>query len=199
MERDRVLALLAERLHDPAVADLVGRRHPDVEPATELVPLALDIVASQAEAEDRVRRALPRMSGTCREIFRLLLQDRPFEEISERLDLDALSYYPRCRRQVFPSTDALPAYAADSLDDAARSALFADALENQKVFDSLRDEHALMAVLGDPQMRPRLLDDLDNIPFTVRQGLRDWFDRPKGKVLTAAAAVALLSLLARQC
>jgi hypothetical protein len=70
----------------------------------------------------------------------------------------------------------LGGYATGTLTEAERRALFAAALEDQELFDTLADEEALRELLADPDVRSRLLAILTGparrppIPFWRRPG-----------------------------
>jgi hypothetical protein len=64
----------------------------------------------------------------------------------------------------------LGGYATDTLSDAERRALFAAALDDQELFDTLAKEQALRDVLQDPSARQQLIDALGPArePFAAR-------------------------------
>lgn len=188
MERERVLALLRERTRRNDVVDLVARRHPDIDPPGELVPRAIEAMVSA----DAVGARIPYLSETCRDFLRLRLQGKSSEEIAEELDVNPAEVYARCRRGLFPSSKPLPS----TLEGPA---LFARALEDQRTFNSLRDDHTLAVLLEDPAARAQLLAATEEVRFTLTGTLGHWFERPRSKVLVALGLTALVSIAVQQC
>src|SRR5262249_7053591 len=80
----------------------------------------------------------------------------------------------------------LGGYAAGTLTDTEREALFAAALEHQEVFDALAREEPLREALADPETRAGLLAALDPAPRP-----RAWW---QWKPLIASVAMAGLVL-----
>src|SRR5688572_1329419 len=154
MNREEVLALLRQRIPEE-VATLAARRHPDIETPLELVPVALGLLPERENAAERIAAAIPALPEQCRTLLRLRLQGRSFEEIAEELDTDGVAAYVRCRRRLFAGSKPLPDYAAGLLSSHERDILFAAALRDPALFQSLRDEQALLTLLEDPAARAR--------------------------------------------
>jgi hypothetical protein len=84
-------------------------------------------------------------------------------------------------------------YAAGTLTEDERQALFAAALEDQQLFESLAAEEPLRELLQDPAAKAQLLAALDNRPAPwYRRLVRPAFGT------AAAAAMVLLAVLARR-
>ena len=196
MGRAEVLSLLRQRTGRDDLIDLLDRRHPDVETPEELVPLAIGLMVENDGIAERVAHLIPEMTEPCRNVLRMRLQGRSFEEITEELDLDAVDAYTRCRRRLFPSSKPLPDYATGSVD---RVELFVRALSDQPTFDSLRDEHTLLQLLSGSSKGAQLLEATENVRFTIKGTLREWIERPRSKVLVGLGVVAGLSILVREC
>jgi len=81
----------------------------------------------------------------------------------------------------------LGGYAAGTLTPAEREALFAAALEDQQLFESLAAEEPLRELLQDPAAKARLLAALDDRPAP-------WYRRLVGPALGIAAAAAMVLL-----
>ena len=88
----------------------------------------------------------------------------------------------------------LGGYATGTLTEAERRALFEASLHDQQLFEALADEEALRELLEDPAARAALLQATETPKFTVAGGLREWFDRPKSKILLATGCVALAAI-----
>ena len=86
----------------------------------------------------------------------------------------------------------LSGYAAGTLSDEERRALFEAALENQAVFDALAREESLKELLDDPDARQALLDALGQVEPSRRQRMLWWMARPR--VWAAAGCTAALVL-----
>jgi hypothetical protein len=89
----------------------------------------------------------------------------------------------------------LGGYATGTLTPEEREALFGAALHNPEIFAALADEQALKDLLDDPSARSELLQVAASPPpFSVLQGLRDWFERPRAKVVAGAGVAALVAI-----
>ncbi|HYO79890.1 MAG TPA: hypothetical protein VES20_00690 [Bryobacteraceae bacterium] len=86
----------------------------------------------------------------------------------------------------------LGGYATETLTAEEREELFEAALHDQELFAALHDEEALRVLLEQPAARARLLEATETPEFTIAGGLREWWDRPKGKVLATLLAVTLV-------
>jgi hypothetical protein len=86
----------------------------------------------------------------------------------------------------------LGGYAAGTLTPEERKELFEAALHDSELFEALHDEEALRELLSDPAARAQLLQATESARFTIAGGLREWFDRPRGKVLATLLAVSLV-------
>ena len=191
-----MLSLLRQRIPHGDTADLISRRHPHLEPPLELVPLALGLLAERETA--RLVARIPEMTARCRTLLRLRLQGHSFAQISEEMNTDAVEVWVRCRPRLIASKP-LPRYAAGLLSAEQRLALFAEALRDPGVFRSLRDEHTLITLLDDPAARAQLLAATEEARFTIRGGLREWYERPRSKVMVLLGLVAWLVILVREC
>jgi hypothetical protein len=80
----------------------------------------------------------------------------------------------------------LGGYAAGTLTNAERQALFAAALEDQHLFDVLAREEPLRELLQDPAARGELLATLDDAP-------QPWYYRPLSPAIITGAAAALIA------
>lgn len=198
MDREEVLSLLRQRTGRADLVDVVARRYPDVDPPEELVPLTLALMADP-DITGRVAHRIPELSEECRDVLRLRLQGKSFDEIGEELDVKATEVYAQCRRRLFPSTKPIPEYGAGMLDDAARHDLFRRALRDRRSFDSLRDEHTLLELTADPVARAHLLAAAESVRFSVMGTVRNWLERPRSKVVLGLAVIAVLSIVVQQC
>jgi hypothetical protein len=79
----------------------------------------------------------------------------------------------------------LGGYAAGTLTPEERQALFAAALEDQQLYESLVREEPLRELLSDPAARANLLAALDNVP-------KPWYYRDVHPGIIAAAASAVV-------
>lgn len=79
----------------------------------------------------------------------------------------------------------LGAYAAGTLTAEERQALFAAALEDQRLYETLVREEPLRELLADPSARGELLAALDNVP-------KPWYYREVHPGIIAAAACAVV-------
>jgi len=93
----------------------------------------------------------------------------------------------------------LGGYAAGTLTEEERRALFEAALTDQPLFDALADEEALREVLADPASRERVRAALADRPPTAFEVLGAWLRRPSVWALagTMAAAVVLTVVVLR--
>ena len=91
----------------------------------------------------------------------------------------------------------LGGYATGTLSEEERKALYAAALSDDELFAALADEQALKDMLDDGAVRAQLLQATENPQFSVMGALREWFERPKSKALTATGAVLLVLIGAR--
>ena len=192
MRREEVLSLLRQRTGRDDVVHLLDRRYPDLERPEELVPLAAGMMAST----DLIAERIPELPEQCRDLIRLRLQGKSSEEIAEELDADPVEVYTRCRRRLFPKSKPLSGYSADAEENRE---LFARALIDQRTFDSVRDEQILLTLLEDPAARARLLAASEDVRFTIAGTLREWFERPRSKVLVALGLIGGLSILVQRC
>ncbi len=92
----------------------------------------------------------------------------------------------------------LGGYAAGTLTPEEREALFSAALSDPDLFAALAEEQTLKDVLDDASARADLLAAVEDRPFSIRDALRDWFERPKARILTAVAAVLLVAIGVRE-
>ena len=91
----------------------------------------------------------------------------------------------------------LGGYATGTLTEDERQALFAAALDDQRLFDAIADEEALRALLADPSYRRELAVALADEPSLAGK-LAAWWRRPLPIALAGAVAlmtVAILTLL----
>ena len=86
----------------------------------------------------------------------------------------------------------LGGYATGTLSEEERQALYAAALSDDELFAALADEQSLKDMLDDSAVRTQLLQATENPRFSITGAFREWFDRPKSKVLTGTAAVLLI-------
>jgi len=92
----------------------------------------------------------------------------------------------------------LGGYAAGTLTPEEREALFSAALSSPDLFAALAEEQTLKDVLDDASARADLLAAVEERPFSIRNALRDWFERPKAKFLTAIGAALLIAIGVRE-
>ena len=92
----------------------------------------------------------------------------------------------------------LGGYAAGTLTPEEREALFSAALSDPDLFAALAEEQTLRDVLDDASARADLLAAVEDRRFSIRNALRDWFERPKAKVLTAVGAILLVAIGVRE-
>jgi hypothetical protein len=88
----------------------------------------------------------------------------------------------------------LGGYATGTLTEAERASLFSAALDDQQLFEALADEQALKELLEDSAARSTLLQATETPRFTVGGALREWFERPRSKALTALGILALTAI-----
>jgi hypothetical protein len=86
-------------------------------------------------------------------------------------------------------------YATGTLSEAERNALFAEALNNQTLFDALANEEALRELLADPVARRQLLATLEKKPESALQRFSAWFFRPLTMGVAAGVAAAGLAVV----
>jgi hypothetical protein len=89
----------------------------------------------------------------------------------------------------------LGGYATGTLSDEEKQLLYDAALNDDKLFAALADEHALKELLDDSTVRAQLLRATEEPKFSLGGAFREWFDRPKAKALVATGAV-LLAIIA---
>lgn len=92
----------------------------------------------------------------------------------------------------------LGGYASGSLTEEEREQLYQAALEDPAVFEAMADEQPLRDLLDDPSHRAELLAAVQERPFSMTSALRDWFERPKSKVIAALGVVALVAIGVKQ-
>lgn len=93
----------------------------------------------------------------------------------------------------------LGGFAADTLTQEEKQALYTAALQDQQLFNALADEQALKELLSNPDVRRRLLTSLEQMKAPAVDGplpRLDWFRRPArlafaGGLTAAALAVVL--------
>ncbi|MBC8167227.1 MAG: hypothetical protein H7Y20_15325 [Bryobacteraceae bacterium] len=88
----------------------------------------------------------------------------------------------------------LGGYATGTLTGEERQLLYTEALNDSSLFEALADEQALRDLLDDSASRAQVLMAVENRRFSILNALRDWFEHPKSKALTAAAAVLLVAV-----
>jgi hypothetical protein len=88
----------------------------------------------------------------------------------------------------------LGGYATGTLTDEEKQVLYEAALQDDQLFEALENEQALKELLDDPAYRAQLLQAAETHRFTVRGAFREWFERPKSKVLVGAGLVALIAI-----
>ncbi len=86
----------------------------------------------------------------------------------------------------------LGGYAAGTLTEEERRALFEAALTDQALFDALADEEAVREVLADPACRERVRSALADRPPTALEVFSAWLRRPSAWALAGAMAAALV-------
>jgi hypothetical protein len=86
----------------------------------------------------------------------------------------------------------LGGYAAGTLTEEERRALFEAALTDQPLFDALADEEALREVLADPACRERVRSALADRPPTACEAFGAWLRRPSVWALAGAMAAAVV-------
>ncbi len=92
----------------------------------------------------------------------------------------------------------LSGYAAGTLTEEERDRLYSAALEDETVFAAMADEQALRDVLDHASARAELLAAVQDRPFSVTSSLRDWFERPKSKVLAGVGLALLVAIGVKQ-
>jgi hypothetical protein len=88
----------------------------------------------------------------------------------------------------------LSGYAAGTLSDEERRALFAAALEDQAVFDALAREQSLKELLDDPGTRRILLEALRTAEPSLRQRILWWAGRPRVWAAAGCGAAVVLAV-----
>jgi hypothetical protein len=88
----------------------------------------------------------------------------------------------------------LGGYATGTLTEDERKQLFEAAIHDQQLFEALADEEALKELLEDSAARAELLRATETPVFSPLAVLREWFERPKSKVLAAIGSVLLLTI-----
>jgi hypothetical protein len=88
----------------------------------------------------------------------------------------------------------LGGYATGTLTEDERKQLFEAAIHDQQLFEALADEEALKELLEDSAARAELLRATETPVFSPLAVLREWFERPKSKVLAAVGSVLLLTI-----
>jgi hypothetical protein len=92
----------------------------------------------------------------------------------------------------------LGGYASGTLTEEERAQLYQAALDDPAVFEVMADEQPLRDLLEDSSHRAELLAAVQHRPFSMAASLRDWFERPKSKVLVALGVVALVAIGVKQ-
>lgn len=94
--------------------------------------------------------------------------------------------------------DWLTEYASGSLSHGKERALFAAAMEDQDLFNSLMDQHAIREMLDQPEARQELARwlarEMQEPSSWFR--VRNWLAAPRGLVLVGASAILLLGVFA---
>ncbi|HYI94849.1 MAG TPA: hypothetical protein VEX68_14990 [Bryobacteraceae bacterium] len=88
----------------------------------------------------------------------------------------------------------LGGYATGTLSPNEKQVLFEAALQDNELFAALSDEHALKNLLDDSAIRAQLLRATEEPRFSVTAALREWFERPKSKVLVTLGAILLMAI-----
>lgn len=92
----------------------------------------------------------------------------------------------------------LGGFAADTLTPEEKQLLYAAALQDQQLFNALADEQALKELLGDPDVRRRLLASLEQKSASGTSAALswlDWFRRPAGLALAGGLSAAALAVV----
>src|SRR4051812_29860738 len=93
----------------------------------------------------------------------------------------------------------LGGYAAGTLTEDERGALYRAALEDPTVFDAMAEEQPVRDLLDDPSARAELLAAVQEPrPFSVRSALRGWFEHPKSKLLVGVSLALLVAIGVRE-
>jgi hypothetical protein len=88
----------------------------------------------------------------------------------------------------------LGGYATGNLTPEEREALYSAALEEPLLFEALAKDQALRDVLEDASARAELLSAVEDRPFSIYSSLKEWFERPKSKILVTLGAVLLMAI-----
>jgi len=92
----------------------------------------------------------------------------------------------------------LGGFAADSLTPEEKQALYTAALQDQHLFNALADEQALREMLGNPEIRLRLLESFKQTrPSDSGSSLSwvEWFHSPAGLALAGGLSAAALAVV----
>src|SRR4051794_33465437 len=92
----------------------------------------------------------------------------------------------------------LGGYATGTLTEGERNLLYQAALDDESLFEALADEQVLRDLLDDSSARAQVLAAVEDRPFTMMAGVRDWFERPKSKVLVGLGTAALVCIAVLQ-
>ncbi len=86
----------------------------------------------------------------------------------------------------------LGGYAAGTLTEEERSALFEAALADQALFDALAKEEPLRDALADPPTRARVLAALNEQPRPAFERMAAWLRKPQAWALAAGVTAAVV-------
>jgi hypothetical protein len=92
----------------------------------------------------------------------------------------------------------LGGFAADTLTQEEKQALYTAALQDQQLFNALADEQALKELLSNPDVRRRLLTSLEQKKAPAVDSplpWLDWFRRPAGLTLAGGLTAAALAVV----
>lgn len=92
----------------------------------------------------------------------------------------------------------LGGFTADTLTPEEKQTLYAAALQDQQLFNSLADEQAFKELLADPDVRRRLLASLEQKSASgtgASLSWLDWFRRPTGLALASGLSAAALAVV----
>ena len=92
----------------------------------------------------------------------------------------------------------LGGFAADTLTAEEKQSLYAAALQDQELFNTLADEQALKELLSDPNVRRRLLASLEQKSASgagSSLSWLDWFRRPAGLAFAGGLSAAALAVV----
>lgn len=82
-------------------------------------------------------------------------------------------------------------FATGTLTEKERQALFEAALHDDELFAALADEQALKDLLDDSSVRAQVLRATEEPRFSVTSALKEWFERPKAKILVATGVILM--------